>query len=117
MGKICGLATLLGFEVRCVRGVLPVFGHNALLQKWPNELSLCSNSVPTGRYRILNSEVMKFDSDCTDLKYLNTRVCIIGITRRRGRWRVGGSHTYGSLDSTPVEPQASSSGLDLTNEM
>lgn len=47
------------------------------------------------------------------------RIYILGITRRRGRWRVvsGGGHTYGSLDSTPVEPQASGSGLDLTNEM
>ncbi|XP_034834594.1 NPC intracellular cholesterol transporter 1 isoform X1 [Maniola hyperantus] len=50
------------------------------------------------------------------LIFLPVMLSYIGITRRRGRWRMGGGHTYGSLDSTPVEPQASSSGLDLTNE-
>uniref|UniRef100_A0A2H1WD89 SFRICE_002536 n=1 Tax=Spodoptera frugiperda TaxID=7108 RepID=A0A2H1WD89_SPOFR len=44
-----------------------------------------------------------------------------GITRRRGRWRVQSrrSHTYGSLDETPSEPRASSSGTvnGLTDEM
>ncbi|XP_064073679.1 NPC intracellular cholesterol transporter 1 isoform X2 [Vanessa tameamea] len=53
------------------------------------------------------------------LIFLPVMLSYIGITRRRGRWRVvsGGGRTYGSLNSTPVEPQASGSGLNLTNEM
>ncbi|XP_072944821.1 NPC intracellular cholesterol transporter 1 isoform X2 [Epargyreus clarus] len=50
------------------------------------------------------------------LIFLPVLLSYIGITRRRGRWRVvsGRVHTYGSLDTAP-EPQAATSGF--TNEM
>ncbi|XP_050549780.1 NPC intracellular cholesterol transporter 1 isoform X2 [Spodoptera frugiperda] len=55
------------------------------------------------------------------LIFLPVMLSYIGITRRRGRWRVQSrrSHTYGSLDETPSEPRASSSGTvnGLTDEM
>ncbi|XP_068617935.1 NPC intracellular cholesterol transporter 1 isoform X2 [Battus philenor] len=51
------------------------------------------------------------------LIFLPVMLSYIGITRRRGRWRLSGrGHTYGSLDTTP-EPQPSGSAEPLTNEM
>ncbi|XP_045537294.1 NPC intracellular cholesterol transporter 1 isoform X2 [Papilio machaon] len=50
------------------------------------------------------------------LIFLPVMLSYIGITRRRGRWRVSGrGRAYGSLDNQP-EPHASSSE-PLTNEM
>ncbi|XP_013148224.1 PREDICTED: Niemann-Pick C1 protein isoform X2 [Papilio polytes] len=50
------------------------------------------------------------------LVFLPVMLSYIGITRRRGRWRVSGrGRAYGSLDNPP-EPHASSSE-PLTNEM
>ncbi|CAG9564492.1 unnamed protein product [Danaus chrysippus] len=70
---------------------------------------------PVNRQKLAKQRLRGAETAETSL----SRVNIIGITRRRGRWRVasGGGRTYGSLESSPAEPQASSSGLDITNEM
>ncbi|CAH0588864.1 unnamed protein product [Chrysodeixis includens] len=58
---------------------------------------------------------------CHGLIFLPVMLSYIGITRRRGRWRVLSRRgpSYGSLDETPSEPRASGSGTvnGLTDEM